>query len=125
LAVSVIFAFLLISVTFPSSPDLTKQKALANTGEQALLQLDGSGALGNLIAERNWTALKQSLDTLIPSSVSFNLTVYDENSRPVNSQLIQNASPVGTGMVAVQYVCASETPNVQFFTLRLQLAEVG
>ncbi len=89
------------------------------------MQLDGTGALGSLIAERNWTALRQSLDALIPSGVSFNLTVYDENYRPVNSQLIQNASPVGTGVVAVQYVCASETPNVQFFTLRLQLAGVG
>ena len=121
-AIAVIFSVLLISVTFPSSPNLDKQKSLANLGTQALLKLDTNGTLGSLIAQENWTAIKTSLDILLPIGVSFNLTVYDENLRPINSQAIQNSNLLGREAVSVQYICATQTMNTQFFVLRLQLA---
>ena len=121
-AIAVIFSVLLISVTFPSSPNLDKQKSLANLGTQALLKLDTNGTLGSLIAQENWTAIKTSLDILLPIGVSFNLTVYDENLRPINSQAIQNSNLLGREAVSVQFICATQTMNTQFFVLRLQLA---
>ena len=123
LAIAVVFSALIIStVTFPSSPNLTKQKSLASLGMQALIKLDINGTLGKLIAQENWTAMKRSLDILLPIGVSFNLTIYDENLSQLNSQVIQNSNLLGRETVSVQYFCASQSQNIQFFTLRMQLA---
>jgi hypothetical protein len=123
LAIAVVFSALVIgTLAFPSSPDLTKQKSLASLGMQALIKLDANGTIGKLIAQENWTDMKQSLDVLLPIGVSFNLTIYDENSSLINSEVIQNTNLLGREIVSVQYICASQSPNVQFFILRLQLA---
>jgi len=123
LAIAVVFSALIIgNVAFPASPDLSKQKSLADIGFQALIKLDANGTLGKLIAQQNWTVLKQSLDILLPTGVSFNLTVYDENLNQINSQVIRNTSVLGRETVSVQYVCASQSQNVQFWVLRLQLS---
>jgi len=122
LAIAVIFSVLLISVTFPSSPNLERQKSLANLGTQALIKLDTNGTLGNLIMQENWTTIKQALDILLPTGASFNLTVYDENMQPINSQTIQNSNLLGREAVSVQYICATQNLYVKFFVLRLQLA---
>lgn len=122
LAIAVMFSVLLVSVTFPSAPNLDRQKSLANLGTQALLKLDSNGTLGNLISQENWTAIKSSLDILLPVGVLFNLTVYDENMLPINSKAIQNSNLLGRETVSVQYACATQTLKVQFFILRLQLA---
>ncbi len=121
LAIAIIFSAVAISsVIFPSSPDLVKPKSLADFGREALIKLDTNGELGKLIAYGNWTAIKQSLDILLPIDVSFNLTVYDEDLNKLNSQAIQNAN-LGHEVVLVDYVCASQNTTVQFFILRLQL----
>jgi len=123
LAIAVIFSSLIFTtVTFPSSPNLAKQKSLSSFGMQALIELDVNGTLGKLIAQRNWTAIKQSLDISLPIGVSFNLTIYDENFSPINSQVIQNTNLLGRETVSVQYVGASQSQNIQLFILRLQLA---
>ncbi len=122
LAIAVIFSVLLVSVTFPSSPDISGQKTLANLGTQALIKLDTNSTLGNLIIQENWTTVKKSLDILLPVSVSFNLTVYDENMLQINSETIQNSKFLSGEAVSVQYICATQTANVEFFVLRLQLA---
>lgn len=121
LAITIIFSAVVISsVIFPSSPDLVKPKSLADFGQEALIKLDTNGELGKLIAYGNWTAIKQSLDILLPIDVSFNLAVYDEDLNKLNSQAIQNAN-LGHEVVLVDYVCASQNVTVQFFILRLQL----
>lgn len=126
LAIGVLFSALIIAdVAFPSSPDLSKPKALANIGTQALLELDTNGTLGKLIAQQNWTALKENLDLALPTGVSFNLTVYDENLNQINSQVIQNINVLGRETVSVEYLCVSQSRNVKFWILRLQLAWTG
>jgi len=123
LAIAVIFSSLIFTtVTFPSSPNLAKQKSLSSFGMQALIELDVNGTLGKLIEQRNWTAIKQSLDISLPIGVSFNLTIYDENFSPINSQVIQNTNLLGRETVSVQYIGASQSQNIQLFILRLQLA---
>jgi hypothetical protein len=124
LAVGVIFVALMIPLAWPSSPSLTQQKALADMGTQALLTLDANGTLGSLITQGNWTSIKQSLDLLLPISVSFNLTVYDENSLPLNNQVIQNTNLLGSDAVSARYVCASQDLNVTFYILQLQMAQI-
>jgi len=123
LSIAVVFSALIIStVTFPSPPNLTKQKSLASLGTQTLIELDINGTLGKLIAQENWTAIKRSLDVLLPIGVSFNLTIFDENLSQINSQVIQNTNLLGRETVSVQYICASQSQNIQFFILRMQLA---
>jgi len=122
-AIGVVFSALLIgTVQFSSSPNLAKQKSLASLGVQALIEIDANGTLGKLIVQEDWTAIKQSLDVALPIGVSFNLTIYDENSNQINSQLIQNSNLLGRETVSVQYFCASQSQNAQFFILRLQLS---
>jgi len=122
LAVGVVFSALLISFTFPTSPNFAKQKSLTQTGMQALMTLDTNGTLGNLIMRQDWTAIKESLDILLPTGVSFSLDIYDENSQQVNSQAILNSNLLSGDTVSVQYICAVGNQAVQLFTLRLQLA---
>jgi hypothetical protein len=122
LAVAVIFSAVLISVTFPASPDFSKQKTLASLGTQALIKLDTNGTLGNLILQRDWANLKTALDIHLPIGVSFNLTVFDEAGNAVNSEVVQNSNPLGQEVVSVNYVCATRNQAVEFFTIRLLLA---
>jgi hypothetical protein len=97
---------------------------LAKTGSQTLLALDSQGDLGNLIDEGNWSALRDALDLAVPTGVSFNLTVYDSAGAPLNTQPIQNSNVYGNEMVSVRYICASQNPDTNFYTLQLQLAQV-
>ncbi len=125
LAIAVVFSAVLISVTFPSAPDLSKQKSLASMGTQTLMTLDTNGTLGNLILQQNWNDIKTTLDILLPTGVSFNLTVYDEYGTAVNSDAIQNSNLLGREAVSVQYVYATRSQTVRFFVVRLQLAWIG
>ncbi|HKZ93607.1 MAG TPA: hypothetical protein VJ249_03365 [Candidatus Bathyarchaeia archaeon] len=125
LAIAVVFSAVLVSFTFPTSPDLSKQRSLVSMGIQALMELDADGTLGNLILQQNWTRIKTSLDVLLPMGLSFNLTVYDQADNVVNSETIQNSNLLGLEAVAVQYVCATRSQTVEFFVVRLQLAWTG
>jgi len=62
---------------------------------------------------------------LLPVGISFNLTVYDEDLSPISNQTIQNTGLLGRETISVQYVCATQAQNMQFFLLRLQLAWRG
>jgi len=125
LAIAVIFSAMLVSATFPSSPDFSKQKSLSTMGTQALIKLDTNGTLGDLIIQRNWANMKTALDTLLPLGVSFNLTVFDESGNAVNPEAIQNSNLLGREVVSVQYICATRSQFVEFFAIRLQLAWTG
>jgi len=125
LAIAVVFSAMLVSITFPSTPDLSKQRSLASMGMQALIKLDTDGRLGNMILQRDWTSMRTALDVLLPTGVSFNLTVYDEASQAINSEVIQNSNLLGRETVSVQYICASPSQTVRFFVVWLQLAWTG
>jgi hypothetical protein len=125
LAIAVIFSAVLVSVTFPSSLDFSKQKTLASLGMEALIKLDTDGTLGNLILQRDWTGLKTALDIHLPVGVSFNLTVFDEEGNAVNTEVVQNSNLLGQEVVSVNYICATTSPAVEFFAIRLLLAWTG
>ena len=125
LAIAVVFSAVLVSATFPSSPDFSKQKSLSSMGSQALIKLDTNGMLGSLILQGSWAGLRTALNILLPSGVSFNLTVYDAAGNLVNSEAVQNSNLLGQDAVSVQYVCATRSQAVEFFLVRLQLAWAG
>lgn len=125
LAIAVVFSAVLVSVTLPSSPDFSKQKTLAGLGTQALTKLDTDGTLGNLILQHDWANLKIALDVHMPVGVSFNLTVFDEAGSTVNTEVVQNSNLLGQEVVSVNYVCATRSQTVEFFSIRLLLAWTG
>jgi len=125
LAIAVVFSAVLVSATFPSAPDLSKQESLASIGTQALIKLDTNGTLGNMILGQLWSDMKTTLDVLLPVGVSFNLTIYDEVGHVVNSEVIQNSNLLGQEAVSVQYLCSTRSRTVHFFVVRLQLAWMG
>ena len=125
LAIAVVFSAVLVSFTFPSSPDFSKQRALTSLGTQALITLDTDGTLGNLILHHDWANLKIALDVHLPVGVSFNLTIFDEAGKAVNTEVIQNSNLLGQEVASVNYVCATRSPAVEFFAIRLLLAWTG
>jgi len=125
LAIAVVFSAVLVSVTFPSAPDLSKQKSLASIATQALIKLDTNGTLGSLILKQLWTDIKTALEVLLPVGVSFNLTIYDGTGHVVNSEVIQNSNLLGQEAVSVQYVCSTRSQTIHFFVVRLQMAWMG
>jgi len=125
LAIAVVFSAVLVSATFPSAPDLSKQESLTSIGTQALIKLDTNGTLGNMILGQLWSDIKTTLDILLPVGVSFNLTIYDEVGHVVNSEVIQNSNLLGREAVSVQYLCSTRSQTVHFFVVRLQMAWMG
>jgi len=95
---------------------------LTSVGMQALIQLDRDGSLGDLIDEGNWTGLRNSLQTLLPVGVCFNLTVYDESANLVNDVQISNGGIVNEDVVSVEYLCVVTSGRFHYYKVRLQLA---
>jgi hypothetical protein len=124
LAVLVILSASVFSITlyYPtvSSDD---EKMLKTLGMQVLMELDNNGTLGNFIDESNWTAVRESLEILLPIGVSYNVTVYDEAMSQINDSTMSNGLK-GQKIVSAEYLCASQSSEVRFYLVRLQLALV-
>lgn len=121
-AVIIFSALAICSVLSPPSNG-DNQKTLAARGMQALIQLDSDGMLGKMIWQRNWTALSNSLQLLLPLGASYNLTAYDENMQQINSVPVSNGNLVGD-VISVEYLCATSSMQFHSYRLRLQLAVV-
>lgn len=98
--------------------------ALSSTALNVLTSLDSNGHLAELVDSGNWTALKSNIQSAIPVTVWFNLTVFDENMNPLNPFQISSGSPVNDRIEAADYVCPSTSANYSLYILRLQLAAV-
>jgi hypothetical protein len=124
LAILLLFsAFALTTLVTPAATP-TNNDDLATVGTQALISMDNNGELAKLIDERNWTAIADALNVLLPVGMSYNLTVYDENLQLLNNATISNGIIPNQSMVSVQYPCASQSPQGNLYLLRLQLATV-
>ena len=104
-------------------PDSTGN--LISTAQNVLLSLDSNGQLATLIDNQNWIALKDCLESALPLTVWFNLTVFNHNMSIINPFPISNAGTVSDKIVSVDYVCASPNSTYTIYILQLQLSEVG
>lgn len=120
---SILLLFSAFAMTTLVSPVSNNDNSLPTMGMQALISIDNDGQLGRLIDERNWTTLANALDILLPVSISYNLTVYDENLQPVNNVSISNGIIPNGNVVSIQYPCASPSIHGNYYLLRLQLAK--
>ena len=124
LAVLTIFSTSIISITFSPPTNFNDEKLLSTSGMQALIELDSEGTLGKLIDKRNWTAMRESLEILLPVGVSYNVTVYDDAMGQINDFTVGNGLK-GQKVVSVEYPCASQSLECAFYLVRLQLAFAG
>lgn len=109
----------------PAQPNLKNStQNLASTAQNILLSLDSNGHLAALIDNRDWTALKSSVESTVPLTVWFNLTVFDKDMDALNSFPICNAGAVSDKITSVDYVCVSQSSNYAIYIVRLQLSLV-
>jgi hypothetical protein len=110
----------------PSQPNVKgPSEDLAATAQNVLLSLDSNGHLAVLVDNRNWTALKDSLESALPLTVWFNLTVFDKQMNILNDYPICNGGAVSDKIFSIDYVCASQNSTYTTYILRLQLSQVG
>jgi len=122
LAVLIIFSAFTASSSLTVSRNRTERDDLASAGLQALMKLDSDGNLGNYIADRNWTSVREALSLALPTGVSFNLTIYDEQTRQINEAVISNGAFSSQNIEFVEYVCASRRPAFHSYIIHLQVA---
>jgi len=128
--IEALFASLLILSTIALVPSEftvqpTHYSTLASEAIQVLVSLDSDGDLSKLIEDDDWASLKNSLQSMLPVSLWFNLTVFDQNMEALNDVFVSNGSPVNEDIVAEDYVCASSSEVYAVYLVRLQLAEVS
>lgn len=124
------FASLLILATLALVPtqfgvNKTHYNTLYSTGTQVLVSLDSNGMLSKQIEDSNWTSLKNCIQSMLPVSFWFNLTIFDENMICLNDVFVSNGSYVSEEIVSVNYVCATSSGNYALYMVRLQLAEAS
>jgi hypothetical protein len=95
---------------------------LDSTAENVLLSLDSNGQLGRCIDSQNWASLSSCLESALPLTVWYNLTVYDANGACLNSYPICNGGAVSNQVSSVTYICASPSSTYTVYVLQLQLA---
>ena len=123
LATVLLFSCLALIPASPNVQDSTVN--LASTAQNVLLSLDSNGHLAALVDSQNWTELKDCLESALPLTVWFNLTVFNESMNIINPFPICNAGTVSDKIFSVDYVCASQNSTYTIYILRLQLSEVG
>jgi len=124
LAVLIIFSSLTVSTNLNATRTAVKYDDLASVGLQALSKMDSDGSLGRYVDDGNWTALRDTLNLLLPVGVSFNLTVYDNQMRQVNNAIVSNGGFGSSDVASVEYVCVSRNPVFRSYIIRLLLAVV-
>ena len=109
----------------PAQPNLKNStETLSSTAQNIILSLDSNGHLATLVDNRDWSSLKDSVESALPLTVWFNLTVLDENMNAINDFPINNAGAVSDKITSVNYVCVSQSSDFTIYTLQLQLSVV-
>lgn len=124
LAVLIVFSSLAISASLTTERKIAESSDLASIGLQALMKLDSDRSLSGYIETGNWSGLRETLSLLLPEGVSFNLTVYDDEMRQINTEAITNGNLNSQEVASVKYVCVSQNPSFKCYVVYLRLAVV-
>ena len=92
--------------------------------QNVLLTLDSDGHLASLVDNHDWAALGAGIESALPLTTWFNLTVYDKDMNVLNPFPISNGGAVSDRIVSVDYVCVSQNSTFAVYVLQLQLAVV-
>ncbi len=99
-------------------------EALSSMALNALVSLDNDGSLANLVDIQDWKTLEMHIQSLVPSAVWFNLTVFDADMNSLNNLAITSGSPISDNIQVASYICASINASYAVYLLRLQVSAV-
>ncbi len=123
LAILLLFSAITVAtLVTPASNPNEGAYPLATLGMQALVSADSDGQLGRLIDDKNWTALKEAFDAILPVGTVYNLTIYDREMHTLGNFSVSNGVLPSQNVIAIQYPCVSPRLQVRFYLLNLQLA---
>jgi len=123
LSIVLLFSAIAAAALVSPASDFDSNEDLAALGMETLVTIDSEGQLGRLIEGRNWTALADLLGALLPTSISYNLTVCDESLRPINNSTITNGLIQNANTISVEYPCVSTRLGANYYLCRLQMAK--
>ena len=109
----------------PSYSSKTQPNDLTSFALEKLTALDNNGQLAVLIDSGNWAELKSCIDSVIPLTLWYNLTIFDENMNALNPFPLCSSGTVSENINSVDYVSASPSSSYNIYLLRLQLSQVG
>jgi hypothetical protein len=92
--------------------------------QNVLFTLDSNGHLASLVDNRDWVSIKQIVESVLPLTTWFNLTVFDQSQNILNPFPISNAGVVSGNIVSYNYVCVSQSSTLAIYVLQLQLAVI-
>ncbi len=95
---------------------------LAWKAQNILITLDTDGQLASLVDNHDWAKLRQCVESALPLTTWFNLTIYDKNQNILNNFPISNGGSVSDRISSVDYICVSQNSIFVYYVLRLQLA---
>ncbi len=121
LATVIIVTTLLFASQMPRERDYLEETGIDSLGMQALLVLDSNGTLGRLVDSGDWDGLELALRAVLPTRISFNLTVIDKQGTVTNTREISNGGVTGRRIESVEYLLAVESSSFPLYRLRLQL----
>ncbi len=121
LAAVIIVTTLLFASQMPRERDYIEETGIDSLGMQALLALDSNGTLGRLVDSGDWDGLERALRAVLPTRISFNLTVMDEQGTVTHTREISNGGVLGRRIESVDYLLAVESSSCPLYRLRLQL----
>jgi hypothetical protein len=113
-----------LSQKFDSRVD-GQANVLSSVAYRTLVSLDAEGQLAELVANRNWSALKGLLQSCFSPAVWFNVTVFDQNLVCLNDVFICNGGLVADRVYSADYICARANASYAVYLIRLQLAVVN
>ncbi|MCX8150830.1 MAG: hypothetical protein N3D85_04955 [Candidatus Bathyarchaeota archaeon] len=108
----------------PSYPN-EETDVLSSVAYRTLVSLDAEGEIGELVANRNWSAIKTLLQSCLSPVLWFNVTIFDQNFACLNDQLICSGGLISDRIYAADYVCTRTNATYAVYVMRLQLATVN
>jgi hypothetical protein len=100
----------------------TANGVLSSKALDTMVSLDANGHLATLVDQRNWVAVKSCIESVLPTAIWFNLTVFNENMVPLNTVPISSGGVISDHIEAAEYLAASVSGTYAVYTIRLQLA---
>jgi hypothetical protein len=120
-AAAILTTALLYASQIPRDRDYTHTKPLAVLGMQTLLKIDCNGTLGRLVHAQSWDKLENVMRVMLPTGVSFNVTIFDDQGNFVNEEVISNGGLHGRTIESVEYSLVVEKGSCPLYRIRIQV----
>ena len=121
LAAAILTTALLYASQIPRDRDYTHDEPLGVLGMQILVTMDCNGTLGRLVHAKSWDGLENVMRVMLPTGVSFNVTIFDEQGNLVNNEVISNGGLFGRNIEAIEYLLVVQEKNAPIYKIRLQM----